>query len=259
MVGIAFDGTGYGPDGCIWGGEFFIGRAQSFSRVAHFSYVPMPGGDAAVIEPWRMAVSYLYKAFGVKLAYSDLYCMKTISVKRFKLLRKMIDERMNSPLTSSAGRLFDAVASIVLAKAFAAYEAELPIELEKIADELCNGCYKFDIMYEDEMYLIDMSMTIKGILSDMDKGLRSNIISAKFHNTMAGVITDVAIRLRKKVHIDKVALSGGVFQNMYLKKKALSLLNKNGFDAYTQSAVNTNDYGIPIGQVAIAEARKICA
>ncbi len=259
VIGVAFDGTGYGPDGCVWGGEFFLGSAKEFRRAARFNYVAMPGGELAIRQPWRMVVSYLYNVLGAKLFTVKIDAIKNISINQRRTLKKMLDEGINSPLTSSAGRLFDAASSLILCRSKASYEAELPIALEKIVDASCKESYKYHVEYRNKMLIIDTSLVIKGILSDIKKRIDAGIMSAKFHNTMAGIIAEVAIRLRRKApHINKVVLSGGVFQNIYLKRKAHSLLNTNGFDVYTQSEINTNDYGIPIGQLAIANARKLC-
>ena len=235
VLGAAFDGTGYGPDGNIWGGEFFTGNAKSFERIAHLKYIPMPGGEACIKEPWRMAASYLYSVFGSVKGYDK---------KRWAILKNMIDRKINSPLTSSMGRLFDAAGSIILNKEKASFEAELPIALEKMAATDIDDSYRSD----------DSADIIKGIIRDIEKKVAAGIISAKFHNSIAAMILSAAKRSKMK----NVLLSGGVFQNRYLKDRAIRLLSSNDFKVYTHSNIETNDSGIPIGQVSIANARFAC-
>ena len=242
VLGVAFDGTGYGTDGKIWGGEFFIGDAKGFERVAHLKYMPMPGGEMCIKEPWRMAASYIYAATGGVKRYDR---------KRWAILKSMIERNINSPLTSSAGRLFDAVGSIVLNKEDAGYEAELPIRLEKIADVNEGGHYDTGLTEKDGSILIDMSKCIKGILKDIGKKVSAPKISARFHNTVALTILKTA----KRFDIKDVLLSGGVFQNKILSRKAQELLKERGFKVYTNSNTETNDSGISLGQIAIANAR----
>ncbi|MCX5678812.1 MAG: hypothetical protein NTY76_06870 [Candidatus Omnitrophica bacterium] len=259
VIGAAFDGTGYGWDGRIWGGEFFVGGLKEFQRAAHLEYMPMPGGEAAIREPWRMAASYLYKTFGRNFLKQGLDIMARPGEKRLSIIRKMIDNDINSPLTSSAGRLFDAAASLILHKGTASFEAELPIDLEKIASQVNEDCYKFGIKSENGMRIIETSGLVKGIVSDLRKKRDRSIMSAKFHNTVAEMVVGTASLLRKEFKLRKIVLSGGVFQNKYLTKRTALLLSKNKFDVYINSDVNTNDYGIPIGQLAIANARGSCA
>lgn len=255
VIGIAFDGTGYGLDGNIWGGEFFVGDLRQMKRAAHFEYIPMPGAEAAIKEPWRMAVSYLYKTYGRKFLGLKIDFINRLDKKQTAALTAMIDKDINSPLTSSAGRFFDAVGSLVLAKEKAAFEAELPIELEKMALELCRDKYDFAIESKKDGIIVNFSDTLREIVRDLSLKADLLTISGKFHNTIAGVISDVSMRLRKKYRINKVALTGGVFQNKFLTGRAVELLEKNKFNVYTHSNVSTNDSGIPIGQIAIARAR----
>jgi hydrogenase maturation protein HypF len=245
VMGVAFDGTGYGLDGNIWGGEFFTGNAKSFKRVAHLEYIPMPGGDMCVKEPWRMAVSHLYSAFGSSFLKLKIDFVKEIDKRRWAVLKDMIDKKINSPLTSSVGRFFDAAGSLILNRKNAFFEAELPIELERIAEAGVYSSY-------DSANPVKI---IKGIVRDIGKKISAPIISAKFHNSIAGMILFAAKRSKMK----RVVLSGGVFQNRYLKDRVVKLLNKNGFKAYIHSKIETNDSGIPLGQIAIANARAVCA
>lgn len=258
VIGVAFDGTGYGRDGHIWGGEFFVGGLKEFRRAAHLEYMPMPGGEAAIREPWRMAASYLYMAFGKDFIKQDLDIIRKRSKKGLSIIGKMMDNSINSPRTSSAGRLFDAAGSMILGKDTASFEAELPMKLERIASPASDDHYKFDIKLEGGMRVIDPSGLVKGITGDLHKKRAKSAVSAKFHNTVAEMIARTASLLKKESGLRKIVLSGGVFQNRYLTKRAVSLLNKSKFDVYTNSGINTNDYGIPIGQLAIANARPGC-
>ncbi len=235
LLGVAFDGTGYGTDGNIWGGEFFVGDLKSMKRVAHLEYIPMPGGEVCIKEPWRMAASYLYSAFGSVKGYDK---------RRWTVLKSMIDKKINSPLTSSMGRLFDAVGSMVLNKRRAGYEAELPIELESIAEKNIDDSYGPG----------GIRKIVKGVVRDIEGREAAGVMSAKFHNSIAEMILATA----KETKMKRVVLSGGVFQNRYLTDRVVELLNKSNFKAYTHCNVQTNDSGIPIGQIVIANERSLC-
>ncbi len=259
VLGVAFDGTGYGLDGNIWGGEFFMGRPAGMRRVGHLDYVPMPGLDAAVKEPWRMAAIYLYRAFGDGFLRLRSDFTKKIDRKKWLLLKKMAHMGINSPLTSSAGRLFDAVGSIVLSKYNASFEAELPIELEGEALELCRERYGFTSRYRDGMLIVDTVKTIRGVMRDVSQGIDVPTISSRFHNTAARIILEACGSLRNRYGVDKVVLSGGVFQNGYLLERATSLLRRGAFKVYGHVRFKTGDNGIPAGQVAMVDAGAICA
>lgn len=251
VLGAAFDGTGYGLDGNIWGGEFFAGKIGSLKRVAHLGYIPMPGGEACIVEPWRMAASYLYSIFGKDFLKPKSDFARGIDKKSWAVLKNMIDKKINSPLTSSVGRLFDAAGSLILNKRTVGFEAQLPIELENIADKNEGGYYDFELKKKDGMTIVNMAGAIRGILKDLDKKTPDPKISAKFHNTVAFIILKTA----KKFNFKKIVLSGGVFQNRFLSRKARQLLEEHGFEVYTRSNIEINDSGIPIGQIAIASAR----
>ncbi|MFA6609696.1 MAG: carbamoyltransferase HypF, partial [Candidatus Omnitrophota bacterium] len=252
VVGVAFDGTGLGDDGNMWGGEFFIGSGGNFRRAGHLDYLPMPGMDMVVREPWRMAASYLYRAYGADMIKLKIPFIRGMDKKRWAILKRMVDTKLNSPLSSSAGRLFDAVGSMILLKNNAAFEAELPIELERLADRSCEDLYDLDIRREGSMTVVDLSRIIKGIVKDISKGAVKSLVSSKFHNAVAGVISAVSMDLRKRYGIKKVVMSGGVFQNKYLSGKAGLMLKEHGFDVYGHSRIPASDSGLPIGQIAIA-------
>jgi hydrogenase maturation protein HypF len=251
VIGVSFDGTGYGDDGNIWGGEFFICDLNDYDRISHFEYVPIPGGDRVVDEPWRMAVSYLYKIYGQDFLKLDLPFLKNISLEKIKLILQAIDKKINCPLTSSAGRLFDVVAAITNICAVNGFEAEAPMRLESAIDKKCNEKYDYEI---NQTLCFDQ--TIKGIVNDVLNSVEASVISAKFHNNIISVILDTAKTARNKYSLRKVVLSGGVFQNRYLLEGIENILNENNFEVYTHSKVPSNDGGIALGQLAIAAKRR---
>lgn len=255
VIGVAFDGTGYGLDGKIWGGEFFAGSAEGFRRAAHFDYLPMPGADAAVREPWRMAASCLYRAYGDGFLRLKIGAVERMGAGAWRVLRRMIDRRINAPLSSSVGRLFDAAAALVLSKDTVTQEAEGPIALEKIADRSWRGSYECRLRRERGMYIIDPSPCIKALVADIRRKKSPEALSAQFHNTIAEVIVSVCMRVKRSCRTKRVVLSGGVFQNAFLRERATELLGRAGFEVYANLKVPINDHGIAAGQLAIARAR----
>ena len=247
VIGVSFDGTGYGTDGKIWGGEFLICDTKSFQRFAHFDYIKMPGGDHAAKEPWRMALAYLEKYFGHQGNWTDLRCFKNVNQQSISLLRNMLQNNVNSPLTSSAGRLFDAVACILNLCTENSFDAEAPMRLESIIDKSVTESYPYQVLDKT----IKFDCTLEAIISDIDK-IPVTIISAKFHNTIINSIIDLSEMIRKETGINKVVLSGGVFQNGYLLGKSMEQLKSNKFNVYTNEQVPANDGGIAIGQLIVA-------
>lgn len=251
VIGVALDGTGYGPDGNIWGSEFLICDLNEFVRFTHFEYMPMPGGDGATEEPWRMAVSYLYRVYGKSFLQLELPLLKQIDPDKIKLIIQMIDQKINCPLTSGAGRLFDCVASLLNLVQVAAFQAEGPMRLEAALQKKCFESYVFELGQT-----IRFDKTIRGIVEDIRQNIEVPTISAKFHNTIVLAIFESVNAIRMKEGISKVVLSGGVFQNKYLLEKTIGLLEKNNFEVYSHAAVPTNDGGIALGQLAVASKRR---
>ena len=251
VIGVALDGTGYGDDGNIWGGEFLLCDLNDYSRIAHFEYIPLPGGDMAAEEPWRMAISCLYKIYGKDFTKLKLSLFKEIEPEKIAMLIRMIDRNINCPLTSGAGRLFDAVASLLGLCQVASFQAEGPMRLESIVLKECRESYPFDF---DQT--IRFEAAIRGIVDDLTHGIDLNFIASKFHNTLISVIFEVSNTIRRNEGINKVVLSGGVFQNKYLMEGAVSLLKDNNFEVYTHSVVPPNDGGIALGQLVIAAKRR---
>ncbi|MEI7830961.1 MAG: carbamoyltransferase HypF [Prolixibacteraceae bacterium] len=253
VVGVSFDGTGYGSDGNIWGAEFFVCDLNDFSRHSHFEYVPLPGGDLANEEHWRMAVSYLKKVFGSEFLKMDLPPLRQVEEEKIEMLVRMIDQNVNCPLTSSAGRLFDAVASILGICQVATFSAQGPMLLEALsqADLFDNEKYAFHVGES-----INFDDTIRGIIEDLNNGVAPGRIAAKFHQTIISVIFETVETISINTGIQKVVLSGGVFQNKILLEGAETKLRENNFEVYSHASIPTNDGGIALGQMAIAAKRR---
>jgi hydrogenase maturation protein HypF len=247
VIGICFDGTGYGTDSNIWGGECFIAGLDDFIRFAHFDYIPMPGGDLAVKEPWRMAFSYIYKYMGDSFDYLSIPVFRKAGPSKLTSLKEMITGGLNSPLSSGAGRLFDAVSSLTGLCMEANFEAEAPMRLESVADPGTVSWYPFHA--ERTVVFSDM---INAILDDIKNGINTTVISAKFHNSIARAAAELALQARKETGINTVVLSGGVFQNRFLTERIQLLLTRENFKLYTNNAVPANDGGISLGQLAVA-------
>jgi hydrogenase maturation protein HypF len=248
VIGVAFDGTGYGADGAIWGGEFLIADYSTFERAAHLAYVPLPGGDAGTRKPARVALAYLLAA-GVPLD-GDLPSLAALSETERRIVEKQIATSLNSPPTSSMGRLFDAVASLIGVRQEVNYEGQAAIELEAIADPIETGAYAFDHVAGQEAVL--PHPLIRAVVDDFCAGVSKPIISARFHNGVAAMIHDVCLRLRERHGLTQVALSGGVFQNVTLLGKTLAFLRGAGFEVFTHRLVPPNDGGIALGQAVMA-------
>lgn len=251
VIGVAWDGTGYGADGNIWGGEFLIANLKSYERRAHLRYIPLPGGDTAVKEPRRMGATYLYKTFGDDFLNLDIDFVKKIDRKKWVFIKNMIDRRINSPEVSSIGRLFDAVSSIIGVRDYITYQGQAAIELEMISDETKREGYEFKIGEEKNIYVIDPVPVIEFIIEDLKNGVSQSNISSRFHIGLADLIVKVSKILREETGISKVCLSGGVFQNMILRSTATERLKRNKFKVYNHKNLPPNDGGISAGQVAI--------
>lgn len=254
VIGVAFDGTGYGEDGNLWGGEFFTGKYDGFKRYGQFEYVKMPGGEAAIKEPWRMAVSYLCK-IGKVLEVSRF--LNQMHVNKVDAIIQMMDKNVNCPLTSSVGRLFDAVSALIGIRREINYEGQAAIELEYVSCMDYKGEYQFAISDSKEVFEVSVDDIFKGIVSDILKKVSINTISAKFHETMSNIVLKGCNKICDVTGLKKVALSGGVFQNMILLEKSVSKLESDGFKVYVHSKVPANDGGIALGQAVIAARRSV--
>ena len=251
LIGVALDGTGYGTDDTIWGGEFMVADRSDFERVAHFKTYRLPGGDKAVEEPWRMAISVL-TAEGL-----EEEARRRFPVFKGQFVKKMLQTGFHSPLTSSAGRLFDAVAAILGLCDVTTYEAQAAIRLQSIANPRLTDRYPFGVETGARPWVLDFGPTIHAILEERGKGVPISEISAKFHNTVAASILHVCRYIRGQRELNVVALSGGVFQNDLLLRRTAEALQSRHFRVFTNTAVPLNDGGLAIGQAAVA-AERMC-
>jgi hydrogenase maturation protein HypF len=263
VIGLAFDGTGYGSDGTIWGGEILVASANSFHRIAHLKPLPMPGAAAAINEPWRMALTYLYDAYGPDLHDLDIPFIKDLPRPKTDLILGMIDKKINVPLTSSLGRLFDGVAALLGLRTTVTYEGQAAMELEMIAEGNPNRLYEFrwkkkdneEESYEENRYRIETAPLIKGIVQDLTKGVAPSEISARFHATITHIISELTGLISKETGLNRIVLSGGVFQNAILLSGLSQSLTQTGFEVFSHSETPTNDGGIALGQALVAAAR----
>jgi hydrogenase maturation protein HypF len=255
VIGISFDGTGYGDDGAIWGGEFLLANCKGYQRVAHLEYAPLPGGDAAIRKPARIALAHLWHA---GLDWSPgLPCVEALSLEEKAALRSQLERRVNTQLTSSAGRLFDAVAALVGVRQQINYEAQAAIELENLVDPEEQKAYHFELVNVsthnlDQIITVRPGPVLVEAVSDYLGGVSPSRIAARFHNGVALIVEQVSSAIRCQFGISDLALSGGVWQNITLLQKTISLLEAAGFRVYTHQQVPTNDGGVSLGQAVIA-------
>jgi hydrogenase maturation protein HypF len=238
----------------VWGGEFLIADYGSFARAAHLTPVPLPGGDQAVRKPWRMALSYL-ATFGGDCGYNALKMIRKQSSRDKELVLKLIRSGFNSPLTSSMGRLFDAVSALLGVCEESTYEGQAAMKLEMAMDNGTEDYY--DLLYQEHAgsCCVNPSPLLKGICTDLKDGKPVGYISTKFHNSIAAMIVAVCLRLKERYRLDRVALSGGCFQNGYLLSQSISKLSEAGFTVLHHQLVPPNDGGIALGQALIANER----
>ncbi len=245
VIGVAFDGTGYGDDGAIWGGEWFVGDYEGFERVAHLEYLPLPGGDAAIRHPWRIAVAYLHTLLDEFPA--GIFCPADAL-----RVRQQITHRLNTPQTSSAGRLFDAVSALLGVCQTTSYEAQAAIELEQIAAPgEQRASYDFGLEKVNGVWQVRLAPLFESLLSDTTRARRVPEIAWRFHKTVAEMIATVCERIRAATDISTVALSGGVFQNRLLLQLTRPLLAQRGFEVLLHRQVPPNDGGVSLGQAVL--------
>ena len=264
VIGVSFDGTGYGTDGAIWGGEFLVSDYRHFRRAAHLRHVGLPGGDSAVREPWRMAVSHVRDA-----GLSTDSLMGRVDRAKLRTINQMLERRINTPLTSSAGRLFDAIASLVGLRDTVSYEGQAAIELEWLAAEVeCDGEMPPDGAYPFELaaprspenggvaatYEIDTRPLIRAVVADVQSGIEPRRIARRFHATVVEIIAATCAAIRKETQIEAVVLSGGVFMNARVASHSAARLSADGFRVYRHVLVPPNDGGLCLGQLVIGAA-----
>ncbi|MEN8076549.1 carbamoyltransferase HypF [Clostridioides difficile] len=249
VIGIAFDGTGYGEDKTIWGGEFIICDKKSFKRMGHLDYFNLPGGESAIKEPWKIGISLLYKTYKDEF---NKFIPKHFQNDSINVIKTMIDNNINSPKTSSIGRLFDGVASLIGFSNKITFEGESAIYLENISDEQNDEVYEFQIEEIDNNFILKFENIIKNIINDININKDIKIISKRFHNTIIKSTVEIALKIREKSNINIIAISGGVFQNEILFRGIVNGLKEYGFQVLTHNNIPCNDSGISLGQLVIA-------
>ncbi len=253
VIGVAMDGTGYGTDGTIWGSEFLLVKPSDFKRVGRFKPVALPGGEKAIREPWRIALSLLYESTGSdvwdyidRIGFKDRYGEESI-----KNILSILKDKSLSPLSSGAGRFFDAMAAIIGICDKNTFEAEAPIALESLINEEITEDYAIDIVFRNDIVEIDISSIIPEVLKDIEGKVHPSVLSTRFHNAIITAITRTVAKISMLTNIRDVCLSGGVFQNRYILKNVLARLIEAGFNVYTNRLLPPNDASIALGQAYI--------
>jgi hydrogenase maturation protein HypF len=260
VIGLSLDGTGYGSDGRIWGGEVLVSRRDSFDRFAHLDYVPMPGGEAAIREPWRMALGALH-AVGFQIESTGILEAVGVKEREAHVIGRMIERGLNTPLTSSCGRLFDAAAAVVLGRGVVDYEAQAAIELEGLAideaDELDSG-YAFEWLAGDWNARMPGRISAgplwRELIDDLRSGVAKPRIAARFHAGVAAAFTHAAVEARAATGVSQVALSGGCMHNRRLVRLLRAGLEAQGFEVLQHVQVSPGDGGLSYGQAVVAAA-----
>lgn len=256
VIGMSFDGIGYGADGTIWGGEILVADYRSYQRLGHLEYFPLPGGDLAIREPWRIALALLdhleipWDSAIPAVAYAQSREGALPGVKPIDVLKNQLASQTNTPLTSSIGRLFDAVSALLGVRQMISYEGQAAIELEALVDPAERGSYPLEVTPEN---IIRVSPLISGLLKDFLSGVKLPVLSARFHNSLAVLVLDMARRAKEESSLKRIALSGGVWQNMSLLQNTTQYLTDGGFQVLTHQHVPPNDGGLSLGQALIGQ------
>jgi len=269
VIGLSMDGTGYGTDGQAWGGEFLIATETNFIRAGHLRYIPLPGGEAAVLEPWRMAASLLKEAFEADWK-NWVENLKLVPAETIDILDQVLQKRIRSPLTSSLGRIFDGVAALLGIRRRVSFEGQAAMELEALAEKGIGSPLPFQIIpsaatvttnsttHERPFPLIlDLLPAIRAVVEAKYTGKDTADLAASFHITLRDAFLEMALRIREMTNLNRVAMSGGCFQNSILLEYCLSALTGAGFKVYHHHLVPTNDGGIALGQAVCAGARQL--
>jgi hydrogenase maturation protein HypF len=281
VIGVAFDGTGMGVDGNIWGGEFLVVDYHNFRRAGHLEYLPLPGGAAAIKKPRRTAIGYILTLLGEnalnaviasEAKQSQLASIGQVTQVEVEVIKRQIERKINSPLSSSMGRLFDAISALLGVRGEIDYEGQAAVELEmaalasygeepssviarSVSDEAISGnneSYPYHIVEDEGIRIVRLRDLLSAVIEDLHRGISKGRIAVKFHNTVAQMINEMCHLIADETGITQVALSGGVFQNRLLLRKAVSLLESSGFQVFTHWQVPCNDGGISLGQAVIA-------
>ncbi len=256
VIGVAFDGTGMGADGHIWGGEFLLADYQAFTRKGHLEYLPLPGGDAAIKRPYRTTIGYIFSLLGESALDHSLAFIHQVGDVEVEIIKRQIERGINSPQTSSMGRLFDAVSALMGIRDEIDYEGQAAIELEmaaykeNYADD--KESYPYHIIEDKGMRIVKLGDLLSAIIEELSQGTSQGKISVKFHNSVALMIAQMCRLIADETGVKQVALSGGVFQNRLLLRKTANLLENSGFQVFTHRQVPTNDGGISLGQAVVA-------
>ncbi len=253
VIGVAYDGTGYGRDGAIWGGEILIADWKGLERVAHFRYAPMLGGEAAIRKPYRMAAGYIWSLCRASEAEFAPF-IGALPIGERIILRRQFETQFNTPLTSSCGRLFDAAAALLGVRTEAVYEGQPAVELEALADPEADALYPFDLLRAEQGWVIDPAATLRALWCDYRAGRPIPLIAAAFHNTVVAFTVEACRAVRDKQGFNRVVLSGGCFQNALLTRRLRDRLAVEGFEVLTHRRVPPNDGGISLGQAVVAYA-----
>jgi hydrogenase maturation protein HypF len=254
VIGFALDGTGYGTDGTVWGGEALIARYSGFERAGHIEYLPMPGGAQAIREPWRMGISYLAHTFGQGIFHLGIPFINNVARGKVEMILHMMERRVNSPLTSSCGRLFDGVAAVIGIREAVNYEAQAAMELEAaaLAAPVHAGAYPFSLVRENGCWQIGVRQLFEAIIEDVRRRTTVEVISVRFHNGLVEILARLAEHLLEESSSGRVCLSGGTFQNGYLLSNLIRRLEEKQFEVFTHTKVPAGDGGLSLGQALIA-------
>jgi hydrogenase maturation protein HypF len=259
VIGLAMDGTGYGTDGQIWGGEFLVADASSFTRCGHLRYYRLPGGEAAIHEPWRTAVSLLHEAYGQSwpAIAEELHLLPPENKESqgpgsVAILNKMMSTGLNSPWTSSLGRLYDGFAALIGLRSRVSFEGQAAMELEAKAEMSMSEGLPFTITEKDGEFIVDFSDAVKAAVEMRRQGAAVNIMASAFQATLPRLFAAMAERIREKTELRRVVLSGGCFQNRMLLEESTRELSKEGFEVFSHSRIPTNDGCIALGQAVCA-------
>ncbi|MBZ5699272.1 MAG: carbamoyltransferase HypF [Acidobacteriia bacterium] len=254
VIGFALDGTGYGADSTVWGGEALIAGYSRFERAGHIEYLPLPGGAKAIREPWRMGISYLAHTFGQEALGLGITFIHKVARGKFEMILRMMKQQVNSPLTSSCGRLFDGVAAVIGIREDVSYEAQAAMEMEAaaLAAPASAGAYPFSLVREDGSWQIGVRPLFEAIIEDLRRKTTVEVISARFHNGLVEILARLAEHLREESSLGRVCLSGGTFQNGYLLSNLIRRLEEREFEVFTHAKVPAGDGGLCLGQALIA-------
>ncbi|GHO97344.1 carbamoyltransferase [Reticulibacter mediterranei] len=255
VIGVAADGTGWGTDGAIWGCEIMVADLRDFERAAHLAYVPLPGGEQAIHQPWRMAATYLAQVYGDDFLALDIPFVQQLERTKWRLLAQMMERGINSPLTSSLGRLFDAVAALLGIRRQVVYEGQAAIEMEVLAETDDVDSYPFAIHSGSKPALLDVAPLIRAIVNDLQQKIPISRIAGRFHCSLAEMFVQACMQVGAQTGLRVVTLSGGVFQNRLLLELLVARLKVLGLQVYINRRVPPNDGGISLGQLAIAASR----